>query len=76
MKSIDNIFCEVFNVDGSVLGAGFSKETVACWDSVRQLALASALEETYGILLDPEDIMGCTSYLGVKQIITKYGIIL
>lgn len=76
MKSIDNIFCEVFNVEASALGAGFSKETVPCWDSVRQLALASALEEAYGILLDPEDIMGCTSYLGVKQIITKYGIIL
>ena len=74
MKSIDNIFCEVFNVEASALGAGFNKETVPCWDSVRQLALASALEETYGILLDPEDIMGCTSYLGVKQIITKYGI--
>lgn len=74
MKSIDDIFCEVFNVGASELGAGFGRDTVACWDSVRQLALAAAIEEAYDILLDPEDIMGCTSYVAVKQIVTKYGI--
>jgi acyl carrier protein len=74
MKSIDDIFCEVFNVEASELGAGFGKDSVACWDSVRQLALAAAIEEAYDILLDPEDIMGCTSYIAVKQVVTKYGI--
>ena len=74
MKSIDDIFCEVFNVGASELGAGFGKDSVACWDSVRQLALAAAIEEVYDILLDSEDIMGCTSYIAVKQVVTKYGI--
>lgn len=74
MKSIDDIFCEVFNVGASELGAGFGKDSVACWDSVRQLALAAAVEEAYDILLDPEDIMGCTSYIAVKQVVAKYGI--
>lgn len=74
MKSIDDIFCEVFNVGASELGAGFGKDSVACWDSVRQLALAAAIEEAYDILLDPEDIMGCTSYIAVKQVVAKYGI--
>lgn len=74
MKSIDDIFCEVFNVGASELGAGFGKDSVACWDSVRQLALAAAIEEAYEILLDPEDIMGCTSYVAVKQVVAKYGI--
>lgn len=74
MKSIDDIFCEVFNVGASELGACFGKDSVACWDSVRQLALAAAIEEAYEILLDPEDIMGCTSYVAVKQVVAKYGI--
>ena len=74
MKSIDDIFCEVFNVEAAALGAGFGKDTVECWDSVRQLALAAAIEEAYDILLDPEDIMGCTSYVAVKKIVTNYGI--
>lgn len=74
MRSIDDIFCEVFNVEASELGADFGKDTVACWDSVRQLALAAAVEEAFDILLDPEDIMGCTSYVAVKKIVTNYGI--
>ncbi|MBR6371050.1 MAG: acyl carrier protein [Bacteroidaceae bacterium] len=74
MKSIDNIFCEVFNVEASALGTCFNNETVACWDSVRQLALVAGIEKAFDILIDPEDIMECTSYIGVKQIIRKYGI--
>ena len=74
MSKLDDIFCEVFNVERATLGADFSKGTVACWDSVRQLALATALEQAFDILLDPEDIMGCTSYLNVRQIVIKYGI--
>ena len=74
MSKLDNIFCQVFNVDVAALGPDFSKDTVACWDSVRQLALAAGIEEAFDILLDPEDIMGCTSYLNVRQIVIKYGI--
>ena len=74
MSKLDDIFCEVFNVEPAAFGADFSKSTVACWDSVRQLALATALEQAFDILLDPEDIMGCTSYLNVRQIVIKYGI--
>lgn len=74
MSKLDDIFCEVFNVEPAALGADFCKGTVACWDSVRQLALATALEQAFDILLDPEDIMGCTSYLNVRQIVIKYGI--
>ena len=74
MSKLDNIFCQVFNVDAAALGPDFSKDTVACWDSVRQLALAAGIEEAFDILLDPEDIIGCTSYMGVRQIVIKYGI--
>lgn len=74
MKSIDNIFCEVFNIEATALGTDFNKDTVVCWDSVRQLALAAGIEAAFDILLDPEDILACTSYIGAKQIIRKYGI--
>lgn len=73
-EKTDNIFCEVFNVETIVLGVDFSRDAVECWDSVRQLTLAVGLEKAFDILLDPEDIMRCTSYQGALEIITKYGI--
>ena len=57
IDKLNKIFCEVFNVDGSALGKGFDKDSVDGWDSVRQLSLTSSLEDTFDIMLDPEDII-------------------
>ena len=72
IDKLNEIFCEVFNVDGSALGKGFDKDSVDGWDSVRQLFLTSSLEDTFDIMLDPEDIIGCSSYDAAKSILSKY----
>lgn len=74
IDKLNEIFCEVFNVDGSALGKGFDKDSVDGWDSVRQLFLTSSLEDTFDIMLDPEDIIGCRSYDAAKSILSKYEI--
>ena len=74
IDKLNEIFCEVFNVDGSALGKGFDKDSVDGWDSVRQLFLTSSLEDTFDIMLDPEDIIGCSSYDDAKSILSKYEI--
>ena len=74
IDKLNEIFCEVFNVDGSALGKGFDKDSVDGWDSVRQLFLTSSLEDTFDIMLDPEDIIGCSSYDAAKSILSKYEI--
>ena len=74
IDKLNEIFCEVFNVNGSALGKGFDKDSVDGWDSVRQLFLTSSLEDTFDIMLDPEDIIGCSSYDAAKSILSKYEI--
>lgn len=74
IDKLNEIFCEVFNVDGSALGKGFDKDSVDGWDSVRQLFLTSSLEDTFDIMLDPEDLIGCSSYDAAKSILSKYEI--
>ncbi len=76
LEKYNNIFVEVFGVDSSVLDNDFSKYTVDLWDSVHQLNLVSLAEETFDILLDPEDIMGFTSYEKGKEIISNQGIVI
>lgn len=44
------------------------------WDSVGHMELISLLEETYGIVMEPEDIIGFTSYHKGKEILKNYGI--
>ena len=71
LEKYNNIFVEVFGADIAQLGDNYSKETVAEWDSVHQLNIISLMEETFDLMLDPEDIMACTSYNAGKEILAK-----
>ena len=71
LEKYNNIFVEVFGADVAQLGDNYSKETVAEWDSVHQLNIISLIEETFDLMLDPEDIMACTSYNAGKEILAK-----
>ena len=74
LDKLNGIFCEVFSVDASALGAGFDNKSVEGWDSVRQLSLTAAVEDSFDIMLDPEDILECTSYDNARAILAKYEI--
>ena len=73
-EKLNQIFCEVFSVEASALNAEFNNKSVDGWDSVRQLSLTSAVEDTFDIMLDPEDILEFTSYDNAKAILEKYDI--
>ena len=74
LEKYNAIFAEVFGATAEQLGENYSKETVSEWDSVHQLNIISLLEETFDLMLDPEDIMACTSYKAGQEILYKNGI--
>ena len=71
LEKYNDIFVQVFGADIAQLGDNYSKETVAEWDSVHQLNIISLMEDAFDLLLDPEDIMACTSYNAGKEILVK-----
>lgn len=71
LEKYNDIFVQVFGADLAQLGDNYSKETVSAWDSVHQLNIISLMEETFDLMLDPEDIMACTSYNAGKEILAK-----
>ena len=74
LEKLNNIFCEVFSVEASSLGADFNNTSVEGWDSVHQLSLTSAVEDEFDIMLDAEDILEFNSYDNAKKILAKYDI--
>lgn len=74
IEKYNSIFTEVFGVAPADLSDTFSKETVEQWDSVHQLNLVTLAEDTFDIMLDPEDIMAFTSYAKGKEILAGQGI--
>ncbi|MBO5086469.1 MAG: acyl carrier protein [Paludibacteraceae bacterium] len=71
LEKLVNVFVEVFNVETSVITDDFGKDTVETWDSVHQLNIIALLEETFDLLLEPEDIMACTSFAKAKEILRR-----
>ena len=74
LEKYNDIFVQVFGAKPEDLGEQFSKETVPAWDSVHQLNIISLLEESFDLLLEPEDIMACTSYNAGKEILLRNGV--
>lgn len=73
-EKFDNIFIEVFGVEPSILNDKFGKDTISNWDSVHQLNLVNLAEESFDIMLDPDDILGFTSYPKAMEILKAQGI--
>jgi acyl carrier protein len=67
-------FAEVFSVDAAALNDDFTKETATNWDSIRQLAIVTALEDSFDIMFDTPEIVAFTSYKKGKEILTNYNI--
>lgn len=74
VEKLNEIFVEIFSCNVLELNAEFNKDNIDGWDSVRQLTLTSAIEETFDIFMDPEDIIACSSYNSVMGVLRKYGI--
>lgn len=72
IEKYNQAFIDVFGVEESALGSNFNKDSVDGWDSVHQLNIIALLEESFDIMLDPEDIMELTSYEKGKELMAKY----
>lgn len=71
LKKYNDIFEEVFGVNPENLDGNFNKDNVEAWDSVHQLNLVTLAEENFDVMLDPEDILGFTSYEAGKEILRR-----
>ena len=74
LEKYKSLLAEVFDTDVANVKEDFSKETVVNWDSIHQLNIIAVLEETFDVMLDPEDIVELTSYEKGIEILKKYDV--
>jgi len=73
-EKYNKVFVECFSVNESDLNEGFTYQCVPSWDSVGHMGMIAALEETFNIMMDTEDIIEFGSYtIGIEKL-KKYGI--
>jgi len=73
LEKYDNVFCETLQVSIDQL-AGLKYQSVELWDSVGHMTLVAAIEDTFNIMMDTDDIIDLSSYEKGMEILKKYGV--
>ena len=67
-------FVEAFGVTADQ-AAALKFQDIAAWDSVGHMGLVARLEEAFGIMMEPDDIVDLSSFEKGKEILSsKYSI--
>lgn len=73
-EKYDKIFTDCFSVTPDNLGEKFIYQSVPGWDSVGHMGMIAAIEETFAITMETDDIVDLSSYNKGKEILQKYGV--
>ncbi len=70
----DGIFIDCFGVSQTELNEDLKYQSVESWDSVGHMAMVAQLEDTFGIMLEMDDIIDFGSYTIGVDILKKYNV--
>jgi acyl carrier protein len=68
-----NVFVETLEIEQNQV-EGLEYQEIPAWDSIGHMVLVSAIEETFGIMIDTDDIIDFSSFEKGKEIIAKYDV--
>ena len=70
-EQVRNIASDIFGIPAEKIIAESSPETIENWDSMQHLNLVLAIEEKFGVQLDPEDIEKMKDIGAVAALVEK-----
>tara|TARA_B100000242_G_C42893676_1_gene414529 strand:+ start:96 stop:335 length:240 start_codon:yes stop_codon:yes gene_type:complete len=65
-------FIDSLSIDNSLFKDSIEYNEIPEWDSIGHMTLIAALEETFKITIDTDDIVDFSSYKKGKEILKKY----
>jgi acyl carrier protein len=68
---VRNIASDIFGLPADKITAESSPETIENWDSMQHLNLVLAVEEKFGVQLEPEDIEKMKNIGAVATLVEK-----
>lgn len=75
LEKYTNVFVETFSVSAEE-AQSLKYQDIEAWDSVGHMGLISAIEDTFDIMMDTDDIIDFNSFEKGKEILAKaeYGL--
>lgn len=70
-----NAFVEAFEIDAA-MAKTLKYQQIPAWDSVGHMGLMAKIEESFDVMMEPDDIIDFSSYEKGKEILSsKYGVV-
>lgn len=73
LEKYTNVFVEAFGITADQT-AGLAYQGIDAWDSVGHMTLVAAIEDTFDIMMDTDDIIDLSSFEKGKEILAKYNV--
>lgn len=73
IEKYKEVFIKTFDIEEDIL-QDLKYQDIEAWDSVGHMGLVAALEDSFDIMLDPDDIIDLSSFKKGKEILFKYKI--
>lgn len=71
LEQVRNVASDIFGIPANKISAESSPETIENWDSMQHLNLVLAVEEKFGVQLEPEDIEQMKNIGAVAALVEK-----
>ena len=68
-EKYNKVFIECFSVTEEVLNDEFVYQCIPAWDSVGHMGMIAGIEDTFGIMMEMDDIVDFASYtVGIEKL--------
>lgn len=74
LEKYRKIFCETFDVADEELGDEFTPDNVSVWDSLAHISLIGALEDSFNVMFETDDILHFGGYSNGIEILKRLGV--
>lgn len=73
-ESLQEAYRRALGLGGEVDWESLAYRGIPEWDSVAHMQLVSEIEDAFDVMLDTQDVIGMSSYVVAKDLLSKYGV--
>jgi acyl carrier protein len=74
LKSVQQVFSETLGIEIEQVVDDLEYNSITEWDSVAHMGLIAALEDTFDVMIETDDVIDMNSVAMAKKILVKYGV--
>ena len=71
-NQLRTIFAQSLDIEEAMVIDSLKYAEIPQWDSIAHMALIAAIESSFDIMIDTEDVIDMSSFEKAKQIVSKY----